>query len=118
MLIFKLPYPPSVNTYWRNFRGRMVISKRGREFKKYVSEYVIENNIEKLGDAKLWVSMVLYPRGKRLMDIDNCIKPVLDALQDAGVFDDDQQVEMLSIKRGEVIKGGGISIIVSVTPLA
>jgi Holliday junction resolvase RusA-like endonuclease len=41
------------------------------------------------------------------MDIDNCIKPILDALQDAGVFDDDCQVQRVSISRGLPKKGGG-----------
>ena len=35
-LHFDLPYPPSVNHYWRQFRGRMVISKEGRTFRKNV----------------------------------------------------------------------------------
>jgi hypothetical protein len=25
-LIFTLPYPPSANRYWRNVKGRMVVS--------------------------------------------------------------------------------------------
>jgi crossover junction endodeoxyribonuclease RusA len=41
------------------------------------------------------------------MDIDNCIKPILDALQDAGVFDDDVQVQKVTIERGLPMKGGG-----------
>ena len=55
----------------------------------------------------MWVEIVLHPRSKKLMDIDNCIKPILDALQDAGVFDDDCQVQRLSITRGVQKKGGG-----------
>ncbi len=31
-----LPYPPSINHYWRNFRGRVVISREGRAFRKNV----------------------------------------------------------------------------------
>jgi crossover junction endodeoxyribonuclease RusA len=56
--------------------------------------------------------MVLFPRDKRKIDIDNRIKCVLDALQDAGVFDDDFQVDELSIVRGKTIKGGAIRVLI------
>lgn len=56
--------------------------------------------------------MVLFPRDKRKIDIDNRIKAVLDALQDAGVFDDDFQVDELSIVRGKPIKGGAIRVLI------
>ena len=109
-----LPYPPSVNTYWRNFRGRTILSPKGREFKAQVADYVVEYRVPKLGDSKLRISMVLFPRDKRKMDIDNRIKCVLDALQDAGVFDDDFQVDELSIVRGKPIKGGAIRVLIEV----
>jgi len=104
MLLLNLPYPPSVNTYYRNFNGRMVLSAQGREYKNAVAEYLIDCNAPKLGDAKLKITMVLRPRDKRKIDIDNRIKAVLDSLQDAGLFDDDYQVDELTIVRGDPIK--------------
>jgi crossover junction endodeoxyribonuclease RusA len=101
-----------MNTYWRNFRGRTILSSKGREFKAAVADYVIEFRVPKLGDSKLRISMVLFPRDKRKIDIDNRIKCVLDALQDAGVFDDDFQVDELSIVRGKPIKGGAIRVLI------
>ena len=101
-----------MNTYWRNFRGRTILSPKGREFKAAVADYVVEYRVPKLGDKKLRVSMVLFPRDKRKIDIDNRIKCVLDALQDAGVFDDDFQVDELSIVRGKPIKGGAIRVLI------
>ena len=112
MLVLSLPFPPSMNTYWRNFRGMTVLSKQGREFKAAVADYVVEYKVPKLGDSKLRVSMVLFPRDKRKIDIDNRIKAVLDALQDAGVFNDDFQVDELSIVRGKTIKGGAIRVLI------
>jgi Holliday junction resolvase RusA-like endonuclease len=32
----QLPFPPSVNQYWRNFRGRTIISKAGRDYRAEV----------------------------------------------------------------------------------
>ena len=112
MLVLSLPFPPSMNTYWRTFRGMTVLSKQGREFKAAVADYVVEYRVPKLGDSKLRISMVLFPRDKRKIDIDNRIKAVLDALQDAGVFDDDFQVDELSIVRGKPIKGGAIRVLI------
>jgi len=56
--------------------------------------------------------MVLFPRDKRKIDIDNPIKSVLDALKDAGVFDDDFQVDELSIVRVKPIKAGAIRVFI------
>ena len=38
MIEITLPWPPSVNTYWRNFDGRMIISARGREYRETVGD--------------------------------------------------------------------------------
>ena len=112
MLILSLPFPPSVNSYRTVYRGMMRLSKEGRAFKAAVSDYVVEYRVPKLGDSKLRISMVLFPRDKRKIDIDNRIKSVLDALQDAGVFNDDFQVDELSIVRGKPVKGGAIRVMI------
>lgn len=111
-----LPFPPSVNGYWRTFRGRMIISKRGREFREKClediakqisySEREIEHHVE--------VSIILYPPSKRLMDIDNFTKGCFDSLTHAGIWKDDSQVKKLTIEWGEIVKGGKAEI--TITP--
>ena len=49
---------------------------------------------------------------KRTIDIDNRIKSCLDALQDAGVFEDDSQVDQLTVIRMPVSKGGYASVVI------
>ena len=115
MLILSLPYPPSVNSYWRANGHRRFISAEGRKFKEDVSAYVIEYRVPKLGAEPLDVHIVLHPRDKRRTYIDNRVKAVLDALQDAGVFDDDCQVEKLTVIRGKPVKGGKSTVMI--TPL-
>lgn len=105
-----LPFPPSMNTYWRTFRGIVVLSKQGREYKNEVRTMVIEEKIPAFGDRRLAVKMVLRPRDKRQIDLDNRIKAVLDALQNAGIFTDDWQVDFLQIARGEPVKHGAIYV--------
>lgn len=114
MLILSLPLPPSVNSYRTIFRGRMGISKAGREFKAKVSDYVAEYRVPKLGTERIEMKVVLYPRDKRKQDIDNRIKALWDALTDAGVFDDDEQIDILHIERGEIKKGGGCLVYIEI----
>ena len=114
MLVLNLPLPPSVNSYRTIFRGRMGISKVGREFKEKVSDYVAEYNVPKLGKARLEFQVTLYPRDRRKQDIDNRIKALWDALADAGVFDDDEQIDVLIVNRGEIKKDGGCLVYISV----
>lgn len=114
MVVLSLPYPPSVNTYWRANGNRRFISKAGVEFKKAVAQYVIDNKIPKFGDALVMVTVIVLPRSKRRFDLDNLLKGLLDSLQDAGVYDDDCQVEHLTIMRGKPIKGG--ACVVTIAP--
>jgi len=87
------------------------MSKAGREYKKAVAEYIADNDFPKFGNKRLAINMVVWPRDKRSFDIDNRIKSVLDSLQDAGLFDDDSQVDELSIYRGShVVPKGCIKI--------
>ena len=114
MLVLNLPLPPSVNSYRTIFRGRMGISKAGREFKSQISDYVVEYRVPKLGKARLEMKVVIYPRDRRKQDIDNRIKALWDALGDAGVFDDDEQIDILHIERGEIKKGGGVLVLIDI----
>jgi crossover junction endodeoxyribonuclease RusA len=65
--------------------------------------------LQGFGDAPVEVSIVLYPRDKRLLDIDNCCKAILDSMQ-GYIYNDDQQVWKLTVERGEKIKYGGCSV--------
>jgi crossover junction endodeoxyribonuclease RusA len=92
----------------------MGISKAGREFKIQVSDYVVEYRVPKLGKARLEMKVVIYPRDRRKQDIDNRIKALWDALGNAGVFDDDEQIDVLHIERGEIKKGGACLVMIGI----
>ena len=110
MLILDLPLPPSVNHYWGQHGHRRYVSKAGIAFKAQVSDYVIEYRVPKLGTARLAMTVVLFPKDRRKQDIDNRIKALWDALADAGVFDNDEQIDTLFIERGEIKKDGGCRV--------
>ena len=112
-LTLTLKYPVSVNAYWLASGKRRYISKRGVEFKKSVAEIYLASGHKGFGSAPVELNVVLFPRDNRLMDIDNMLKCLGDSLQDAGVFDDDQQVWKITIERGAKIKGGGCEVTIT-----
>lgn len=74
----------------------------------------MEYRVPKLGTARLQMTVILHPRDKRKQDIDNRIKALWDALADAGVFDDDEQIDVLMVQRGEIVKGGACRVEIEV----
>ena len=89
------------------------MSKQGRDYKKAVADYISESNTPKLGSARLYLEVVLWPKDKRKYDIDNRVKALLDSLQDAGVFDDDEQIDQINVYRGTgVVKGGQARVMI------
>ena len=107
MITLTFPYPPSVNAYWLQAGKRRYISKRGVDFKRAVHE--ICDKLPSFGDKPIEIFIVLYPRDKRLLDIDNCCKAILDSMNGL-MYDDDQQVWKLTVERGKKIKGGGCQV--------
>ena len=114
MLVLNLPLPPSVNHYWGTHGHRRYVSKAGVEFKEQVQGYVLEYRVPKLGAARLEMKVVLHPKDRRKQDIDNRIKALWDALADAGVFDNDEQIDILLVERGVIKKGGGCLVIIEI----
>jgi crossover junction endodeoxyribonuclease RusA len=108
-----LPLPPSINMYWRKSPRGMYITDAGKLFRQQVIAYVGERTMTRFGTHKVIVSMVVHMRDKRRADVDNRIKAALDALVHAGLFDDDSQVDELHLYRGEIVKGGLCTVIVT-----
>ena len=109
----QLPLPPSMNTYWRNFRGRTILSQGGRDYKLAVQEYVTVNNIPSFGQSRLQAIITIFPKDRRKQDLDNRLKSLLDSLGNAGVFDDDSQFDKIEIARGKIKSGGGCTIVIA-----
>lgn len=98
-----LPYPPSVNTYYATVNGRRVLSSKGRDYKRTVAFMV--GKVEQI-TGRVGVGIELFMPDKRRRDIDNVQKALLDALQHAGVYEDDSQIDVLLVRRAGVEKGG------------
>ena len=106
--LIELPFPPSLNTYYRNVRGRMLLSAEGRRYKVDVLAHVLTackgKPVPMTG--RLSVDIHLHNRANRPYDIDNRPKAILDALEESGVFVNDSQIDRLVVERKEKIKGG------------
>jgi crossover junction endodeoxyribonuclease RusA len=107
-----LPYPPSVNTYWRHpskgpLAGRHLISEKGREYRSQVMAAI--GQVEPM-KGRLSIGIIAYAPDKRRRDLDNILKSLLDAITAAGVVEDDSQFDVIKIVRGEQMDGGAIFI--------
>lgn len=112
---FSLGWPPSINGYWATFRNRRIISKRGREYKKDSVEAIRQAGlIDERISGRVSFKMVMNPPSLRKYDIDNFCKAVFDSLSEAGFWIDDEQVDILAIKKGIKTKGGKIDIKIQV----
>ena len=110
MITLTLPYPPSVNHYWRNIgRGRTIISRRGRRYQINVLAAVLLAGRPRI-EGRLSLRMELTMPDRKRRDLDNVCKAMLDALGHAGVYQDDSQIDRLEIVRG-VVRAPGAAVV-------
>jgi crossover junction endodeoxyribonuclease RusA len=108
---FVVPYPPSVNTYWRTWQGRTVISKKGRDYRDTIVKQGKHDEWMALGGSvRLAVTISAHMPDRRRRDLDNTLKALLDSLQHASVFDDDEQIDRILIERAGVEPPGYLEV--------
>jgi Holliday junction resolvase RusA-like endonuclease len=105
VLDLELPYPPSVNHYFRMVGRRVLISREGRAFRGRVCSILAALGVRPLS-GPLALEIEVYPPDNRRRDIDNVQKALLDALQHGGAYRDDSQVVRLAIEKRGVVEGG------------
>lgn len=110
MIEITLPWPPSVNHYWRTPRsgplsGRTLISEEGRQYRDAVALQVTLQRARHRTTARLRVEIEAWMPDRRRRDLDNLPKAVLDSLTHAGVWADDAQIDDLRIYRAPLIGG-------------
>lgn len=97
MLYFILPFPPSVNSYWRQStrsgRPCAILSAKGRQYKKDVMAAIKRQlgRVEPITRPVI-VELCYHRPDNRTRDLDNGIKAVFDAITNARVWQDDSLV--------------------------
>ena len=70
MLELELPWPPSLNHYYRHVGPRVLISRDGRKYRESVTAIARRTGYAKF-TCPVQVELDLYPPDNRRRDIDN-----------------------------------------------
>ena len=103
-----LPWPPTVNTYWRAVNGRNILSKKARAYKKEAAIFLKRQDLK--GDLQVMIRCNMPDKRRR--DLDNLLKPLLDVMGDCGVYEDDSQISDLRILKSPYGEKGTVTITV------
>ena len=107
---FELPWPPSVNHYYRHVGPRVLISRDGRKYREQIVARFHTDRVAKYtGPVELDIE--LYPPDNRRRDVDNSLKCLLDTFTHAGLYEDDSQIQRLTIIRREPMPPDGLAFV-------
>lgn len=123
-----LPYPPTMNTYWRHrIAGKpprqflqSYISPEGRAYAGQVQALLAGAERR---EGPLAVTVWVWMPDRRARDLDNLLKPLLDACtpdeskrKSHGLWLDDSQIKRLAIICRGVRQGGAVKLRVKALP--
>jgi crossover junction endodeoxyribonuclease RusA len=115
MITLELPYPVSMNKIWRVYKGRQIQSKEATRYKNEI-KYICSQRKVQLTTGPVSVIIELRPKmtiagnaSKTVIDLDNCLKATLDALQGI-VFLNDKQVKRIYLYYGEPVESGALLV--------
>jgi Holliday junction resolvase RusA-like endonuclease len=110
-----LPCPPSINHYHgkrsikpkggKKYRVMVYVTSQGKEFVRQVKQCVLAAGCPSFGRAEVAVRVDVHMPNNR-GDHHNREKPLLDALEEAGVFKNDKQVIDLRVVKCHPVEGG------------
>lgn len=119
-----LPYPVSANRYWRSFvpkgwgRAVVTLSPEAKAYKEAAGWAAKSAGVRTPMAGYIELAIVLHPKQPKKMknpdevrciDLDNCIKVTLDALNGVA-YADDAQVRRIVAERGQP-SGDGVLVI-------
>lgn len=119
-----LPMPPSINRYWGlqtmiSKAGKTIpiryVTYKAKEYKSKLEDIILKAYPNfgpwMIGDGtvKLQVIIRVYPATRREEDVDNRIKPLLDALEGV-IYENDNQIKYLNVTLMEPMSPGNVSL--------
>ncbi len=112
--LLTLPYPPTLNhNTMPTLGGGRYLTQEHKNFRALVAQIVFASGIKRL-DGRLSVTITASAPDARARDLDNIVKPTLDALQRAGAILDDCNVDELIVRRVAVRTRGTAQVVVIV----
>lgn len=115
MFELELPWPPSVNHYYRHVGHRVLISREGRAYRQTVCSILRKIDARML-DGPIVMMIDAHPPDRRRRDLDNILKCILDSLQHGQMYRDDSQIKELHCRMLDPDRTGG-RVIISLKPL-
>lgn len=109
-VVLDLPWPPSLNRYYRHVGRKVLISRDGRQYREAVAGLLGVRPRQHLR-GRLRMDADLYPPDRRRRDLDNTLKSLQDSLQHAGVFLDDSQIDDLRVRRRDPAPPAGRAVV-------
>lgn len=111
-----LPYPVSVNRYYRCSGRSIHRSKDANDYRDAV-QWLAKCEQIKSHDGDFALILVLHPRSNKngsasgtVIDLDNALKVTLDALEGV-IYNNDKQIKEINIKYGDPVTGGALTVI-------
>jgi crossover junction endodeoxyribonuclease RusA len=122
---FTLPWPPSINTYWRrsNFGGSggktrlevpiTHITNEGRRYRQAAIAELMRQRVPTYRFAEfVALSILLFPPDLRGRDTDNYLKPMFDVLEKYGFVENDRWIKHHSVTMCGPSPGGRVEFVV------
>jgi crossover junction endodeoxyribonuclease RusA len=108
--VIDLPWPPSLNHYYRRTANGVAIGKAGIRYRCMVRSIIVARRIRQ-HDGRLAIAVLATPPDRRRRDLDNLWKCLLDSLQHAGMYLDDTSIKCQSIIMDDkTTKGGRLTV--------
>lgn len=95
-MTFTLPFPPLLNDYWKNWRGRIVVSREGKRYRLGALVRAKSQGAHVL-TGEVCVSLTFYRKARR-GDMDGGLKCLLDSLQGVAYANDSQIRELHALQ--------------------
>ena len=110
-----LPYPPSANRYLRHTARGTYRTREADYYRNYAAAMARDAGAKMLA-GPVSILAILHPRmtkkgkaSETRIDLDNCCKVSLDALQGIA-YEDDKQVHRIVMEVGAPVMGGGLTL--------
>lgn len=102
-VVVDLPHPLSTNQIWRPIvRGKFPAIVKTKQYLEWESAAGLMLNTQKPGMVPGHFALHLYVSTKARTDLDNCLKAVLDLIQNHGLISNDRLCQSIRVKRADI----------------